>query len=130
MLNRIARLAQVCSELLHLSAELRPVATPQRRQCLVIVRGGSFEAWWSIRMVRSAGYRLGRLPGKRDDDVRRGSVLRHDWRLRRRRLEQCGEGGLEIVTHYGLAVIRGQHALQLRQFAILRRYVERFHVEQ
>ncbi len=54
MLNRIARLAQVCSELLHLSAELRPVATPQRRQCQVIVRGRRLEAWWSIRVERAA----------------------------------------------------------------------------
>src|SRR5712692_4394302 len=71
ILNPIARLAQVCSELLHLSAELRPVATPQRRQCQVIVRGGSVEAWSSIRVGRAPSCRLGRLPGKRNDDVRR-----------------------------------------------------------
>src|SRR6266852_8302230 len=104
MLNRIARLAQVASEFLHLGAELRPVATPQRRQCQVIVPSGCFEAWSSIRVGRAPSCRLGRLPRIRDDDVRRGSVLRHDWRLRRRRLEQGGEGGLESVTHYGLAV--------------------------
>src|ERR1700737_3117688 len=101
MLNRIARLAQVASEFLHLGAELPPVATPQRRQCQVIVRGGSFEAWSSIRVGRAASYRVGRGPRRGGVPSGRGAVLRHDWRLRRRRLEQCGEGGLEVIAHYG-----------------------------
>jgi hypothetical protein len=126
MVHRGARPPQILSQLLHLGAELHPIALPKRLQGAVIVRRCAPQVRRHLARRRTRRRRL--LRGNLDSRLWR--AFRNDrWTALAAR-EQRRERRFEVVAHHGVVAIGRQHTLEFGQLAILRADIQRLDVKQ